>query len=146
MLAQAIVRLGDAGIPLPPARAAQFLRRAAMAGKLATQHRAAGPREALGNEPKLGRRAAEAVNQQHTDAPALEELAAIGKLVLVILVVHVHQTFCVPCCLLRHAFPAIFSAAPATGPASVNLQHAVILLRKINSPLSPCSECSPRSV
>jgi hypothetical protein len=32
------------------------------------------------------------MHQQHADTPTLEELAAIGKLVLVVFVVHVHQT------------------------------------------------------
>src|SRR5262245_64485328 len=99
MLAQSIFRPRDASIPLLPGRAPQLLRRAAMPGKLTAQYRAAGTGETLGDKAQLGRRAAEPVNQQYADAPALKQLAAIGKLVSVVVVVHVHQTSCVFFCL-----------------------------------------------
>ena len=77
VFAQPVVRRLDARIPFLPGRAAQFLGRAAVAGELAAVDGVAGAGETLGDEPKLGRRAAEAVDQQDADAAAANELAAI---------------------------------------------------------------------
>ena len=65
-----------------PGRAAQLLGRAAMAGELAAVDRVAGAREAVGDEPQLGRRAAEAVDQQHAEAAAGDEVAAIRHVLI----------------------------------------------------------------
>jgi hypothetical protein len=87
------------------------------------------------------------MHQQDADATTLEELAAIGKLVFVILVVHIHQT---ALCVLLFASPGlpsdpslIFRSARAAGALSFaagfcNRPTArFVLLRKDNSPLSP---------
>ncbi len=88
VLAQPVVAFLDAGVPLLPSRAAQLFRRAAMPGQLDAVDGMAGAGERLRHETQLGRRAAQAMDQQHANAATGDEQAAILKQVFV-LSVHV---------------------------------------------------------
>src|SRR5262249_2000466 len=79
MLLKPVVRLLDAGVPFAPRRAAELLRRSAVAGELAAINGVAGSSEAMGHEPHFGRRAAQSLNQQYAHTPAANEVAAIRQ-------------------------------------------------------------------
>ena len=53
-----------------------------MAGELAAVNGVAGAREAVGDEPHLGRRSAQAMNQQHAQAPAAYEVATVRQVLV----------------------------------------------------------------
>ena len=82
MLPQPVVGRLDARVPFPPGRAPQLLGRAAVAGELAAIDGVAGAGQTLRDEAQLDRRPAETVHEQHADAPAANELAAVRDLLV----------------------------------------------------------------
>src|SRR5262249_23029224 len=77
-LAQRVEPGLDAGVPVAPAGRQQVALVAAVPGELRTVHREAGAREALGDELRLERRAAEPVDQQETGAGVADRGAVVG--------------------------------------------------------------------
>src|SRR5262245_21771351 len=80
LLLEPIMGRLDAGVPLLPRRAAKLLGRGAVAGQLTARDGVTGAGETMGHEPDLGRRTAEAMNQEHAEAPTADELAAVPHL------------------------------------------------------------------
>src|SRR5436190_17331591 len=77
MLPQSVMGRFDAGVPFPPGRAPQLLGRPAVAGELAAIDGVAGASETVRDEAELGRRSSETMHEQHTQAPAANELSAV---------------------------------------------------------------------
>ena len=70
MLAQSVVLLFDALVPLLPGRRLQLLGALAMAGELRDVHRVAGTGETLSDEAQLYRRNAEPVDKKEAPRPS----------------------------------------------------------------------------
>jgi len=77
-LAQPVMCVLDARIPVAPAGHEQVVLVAAMAGELAAMHREALSGDALGDEFQLQRRAAEPVHQQKAGRPVAERETVVG--------------------------------------------------------------------